>query len=191
MQRVVCGENEFNFPTDVFENSYGVSKVFTSCSQYLPGFRSKVQPDTRKYCCFRAIHHHTRFRATFSFRNFDTDNFLEAVWCIYRTRLKLLCRNGRATVRRDPSVLIPLPIIQPFSPGPNRPRPCSLPRNVYHPTRPNATFWICNQLLLLLLLTRFWFFFKNVDNCSTVRHCFESKYWFNYKYHLRTSPLIL
>lgn len=45
----VCGENEFSFPTDVFENSYTyrVRKVFTSCWQYLPVVRGKVQPDTR------------------------------------------------------------------------------------------------------------------------------------------------
>lgn len=45
----VCWENEFSFPTDVFENSYThrVRKVFTSCWQYLPGVRGKVQPDTR------------------------------------------------------------------------------------------------------------------------------------------------
>jgi len=104
----VCGENElFSFPTDVFENSYTHtqgSESFYKLLAILAGRAGgKVQPDTRIIVMLARRRPPRVSRTTFSFPNFDTDNFLGAPWLcdiiIYcrGTRSKLLCRNGRAT----------------------------------------------------------------------------------------------
>jgi len=105
----VCGKMNLVFQ-QMYLKTARVTKVFSSCLQYLPVVRSKVQPDTWILLCSCAIHHHARFGQRFHFETSIRTIFSEH-WCIYRTRSKLLCRNGQATVHGDPFVLIPLPII--------------------------------------------------------------------------------
>lgn len=147
-------QNEFSFPTDVFENSQGYESFFKLFA-ILAG--SSEQSSTRHLNIVMLVRHPPprAFRATFSFRNFDTDNFLGALVYIQNSFEITLPKRSSNSPRRSIRFNSLADYLTLFTISASRRHACLLPINVYRSTHPNAKLRICDKLLLLLIYSPF------------------------------------